>query len=468
MSEKKQKHPIGLWLVNISIALQSYAAYAVVSILILFLTADVSKNGLGLSVPKAAAIIGLYQGINYMGSLVGGYITDKWLGIQKSLILGCFLTACGYLALFFAKPNIGSVWLGLIILIVAGAFFKAQISSLVGELYGKNELSKKDAAYSIFYMFINIGAFFGPIIAGLISDKWFAKVAADGEIAAYGYKYIFLMCTLIMIFIGIFIWIISPKWLGEIGKYPVSKDKKTSTESVSTKSTEKAKAQPLTQLEKNRIKAMIVMFVFVIIFWSAWDQTATSFSLLANKLVNRTIGGFTMPVPWLTSVNAIFCVVLSPIIANIWLKLGNSKKGDLSVPTKMGLGMILTGIAFLTLILGISTLGGVLDGSKQMNILFIIVAYFLLTVGELCLSPIGMAMFNKLAPAKYGSLAMGAWYLSFFFSSIISGKLAGFTDTLGYTQIFGLISGIVIVFGVILILLRNGLLKLMSLDELDK
>ncbi|MBZ1331211.1 MFS transporter, partial [Clostridium botulinum] len=195
------------------------------------------------------------------------------------------------------------------------------------------------------------------------------------------------------------------------------------------------------------------MFVFVIIFWSAWDQTATSFSLLANKLVNRTIGGFTMPVPWLTSINAIFCVVLSPIIANIWLKLGNSKKGDLSVPTKMGLGMILTGIAFLTLILGISTLGGVLDGSKQMNILFIIVAYFLLTVGELCLSPIGMAMFNKLAPAKYGSLAMGAWYLSFFFSSIISGKLAGFTDTLGYTQIFGLISGIVIVFGVILILL---------------
>ena len=135
--------------------------------------------------------------------------------------------------------------------------------------------------------------------------------------------------------------------------------------------------------------------------------------------------------------------------------------------SRNGLGMILTGIAFLTLILGISTLGGVTDGTKQMNILFIIVAYFLLTVGELCLSPIGMAMFNKLAPAKYGSLAMGAWYLSFFFSSIISGKLAGFTDTLGYTQIFGLISAIVIIFGVILILLRNGLLKLMSLDKFN-
>ncbi|WP_251859747.1 peptide MFS transporter [Clostridium sp. Marseille-Q2269] len=465
MVEKRQKHPIGLSLLNISIALQSYAGYAVSSILILFFTSDISKNGLGLSVTKAASIIGLYQGVNYMGSLVGGYITDKWLGIQKSLALGSFLTACGYLVLFFAKPNIGSIWLGLIVLIIAGAFFKGQISTLVGSLYGKNELSKKDAAYSIFYMFINIGSFFGPIIAGFISDKWFAKVAANGEVAAYGYKYIFLMCAIVMIFVCGLILILSPKWLGDIGKYPVSK---TETKIDSSESEKEATNLPLTRIEKNRIKAMIVMFLFVIIFWSAWYQTATSFSLLADKLVNRKFGGFTMPVPWLTSVNAIFCVVFSPILANIWVKLSNTKKGDLSVPTKMGFGLILAGASFITLILGISTLGGVTDGSKQMNILFIIVAYFLLTLGELFLSPIGMAMFNKLAPAKYGSFAMGAWYLSFFFSNLISGRLAGFTDTMGYTEIFGFIAGVVIVFGVILILLRNGLLRLMSLDEFEK
>ncbi|ACQ54958.1 peptide MFS transporter [Clostridium botulinum] len=465
MSQEKQKHPIGLSLVNISIALQSYAGYAVSSVLILFFTADINRNGLGLSVPKAASIIGLYQGVNYMGSLVGGYITDKWLGIQKSLMLGSFLTACGYMVLFFAKPNIGSIWLGLIVLIIAGAFFKGQISTLVGSLYGKNELSKKDAAYSIFYMFINIGSFFGPIIAGLISDKWFAKVAADGEIAAYGYKYIFLMCAIVMIIVCALILVLSPKWLGDVGKYPASK---TEAKKASLKSEEEVTNKPLTHTEKNRIKAMIVMFLFVIIFWSAWYQTATSFSLLADKLVNRKFGGFIMPVPWLTSVNAIFCVVFSPILANIWVKLGNSKKGDLSVPTKMGLGLILAGASFITLILGISTLGGVTDGSRQMNILFIIVAYFLLTLGELCLSPIGMAMFNKLAPAKFGSLAMGAWYLSFFFSNLISGKLAGFTDTMGYTEIFGFIAGVVIIFGLILILLRKGLLKLMSLDEFNK
>lgn len=458
----KQKHPIGLWLANISIALQSYSGYAVSSVLVLFLTADISQNGLGLTVTKAASIIGLYQGINYMGSLVGGYITDRWLGIQKSLALGAFITACGYLVLFFAKPNVLNVWAGLIVLIIAGAFFKGQISSLVGALYSKNELSRKDAAYSIFYMFTNIGSFFGPIVAGFISDKWFATVTAEGEIAAYGYKYIFLMVAVVMFIVCALVIVLSPKWLGDVGKYPAAKQAAKETKSGKNNSGQ------LTKTEKNRIKAMVIMFLFVVLFWAAWYQTSTSFSLLANTMVNRNLGGFTVPVPWLTSFNGILCVVLSPIIGSIWLKLANSKKGDLSIPTKMGLGMIITGGAFITLILGIATLGGVTDGSRKMNLLFVLLAYFLLTVGELCLSPIGMAMFNKLAPAKYSSLAMGAWYLSFFFANLISGKLAGFTDTMGYTQIFGVIAGVVIIFGVILIFMRKGLLNLMALDEFDQ
>lgn len=457
--DQKVKHPMGLWLANISIALQSYAGYAVSSILILFFTADISQNGLGLSVAKATAIIGLYQGINYMGSLIGGYISDKWLGIQKSLILGSFITACGYILLFFAKPNIASVWSGLIVLVIAGAFFKGQISSLVGTLYDQDELSKKDAAYSIFYMFINIGSFFGPIIAGFISDKWFAKLTSDGEIAAYGYKYIFLMAAIAMFIVCFLLIVLSPKWLGEKGKYPVY-DKEN-------KSNKKSADNALTQVEKNRLKAMGVLFIFVVLFWTAWYQTSTSFTLLSNELVNRNLGSFVIPVPWLTSFNGILCVVLSPILGSIWIKLSKSKHGDLSIPSKMGLGMLLTAAAFITVILGIKTLGGVFDGSKQMNILFILLAYFLLTVGELCISPIGMAMFNKLAPQKYSSLAMGAWYMSFFFSNLISGKVAGFTETMGYTKIFVLITIVVSIFGVLLILMRKKLTELMALEKFN-
>lgn len=457
--DQKVKHPMGLWLANISIALQSYAGYAVSSILILFFTTDISQNGLGLSVAKATAIIGLYQGINYMGSLIGGYISDKWLGIQKSLILGSFITACGYILLFFAKPNIASVWSGLIVLVIAGAFFKGQISSLVGTLYGQDELSKKDAAYSIFYMFINIGSFFGPIIAGFISDKWFAKLTSDGEIAAYGYKYIFLMAAIAMFIVCFLLIVLSPKWLGEKGKYPVY-DKEN-------KSNKKSADNALTQVEKNRLKAMGVLFIFVVLFWTAWYQTSTSFTLLSNELVNRNLGSFVIPVPWLTSFNGILCVVLSPVLGSIWIKLSKSKHGDLSIPSKMGLGMLLTAAAFITVILGIKTLGGVFDGSKQMNILFILLAYFLLTVGELCISPIGMAMFNKLAPQKYSSLAMGAWYMSFFFSNLISGKVAGFTETMGYTKIFVLITIVVSIFGVLLILMRKKLTELMALEKFN-
>ena len=464
MSEKT-KHPIGLWLVNISIALQSYFGYAFSSVFILFLTADVSANGLGLSVAKASSIIGLYTAINYMGSILGGWITDNFLGIQKSLVLGSILTALGYLTLFFAKPSIGGIWMGLLVLILAGMFFKGQISNLVGSLYDQDDLSRKDAAYALFYMAINIGSFFGPIFSGLIADKWFAEISASGEILSYGYRYIFLMSAIVMFFVAVFIAVMSPKWLGEVGKYPVNKKANKKTKASTEEHHHEHEHKPLTETEKKRIVAMAVLFVFVVLFWAAWFQTQTSFSILMNDLVNRKVGGFNIPVPWLVSFNAILCVTFSPILGNLWLKLEKTERGDLPIPTKMALGMLLTAAAFVVLILGIRTLGGVLDGSVKMNILFVLLAYFLLTLGELCISPIGMAMFNKLAPVRYGSLAMGAWYLSNFFANLLSGKLAGLTSTMGYVQIFGTISGVLIVFAVMLFILRKKLVKLMALDE---
>lgn len=464
MSEKT-KHPIGLWLVNISIALQSYCGYAFSSVFILFLTADVSANGLGLSVAKASAIIGLYTGVNYMGSIIGGWITDNYLGIQKSLILGSFLTAAGYLTLFFVNPSVAGIWTGLCVLIVAGMFFKGQISNLVGSLYHQDDLTRKDAAYALFYMAINIGSFFGPIFSGLIADKWFAEVSASGEILSYGYRYIFLMSAIVMVIVGLFIAFMSPKWLGEVGKYPANRMNKASK---SEDKKAKSEHQPLTKIEKNRIVAMGVLFVFVVLFWAAWFQTQTSFSILMNDLVNRNVGGFIVPVPWLVSFNAILCVTLSPVLANLWLKLERDGKGDLSIPTKMALGMLLTASAFVVLIIGLNTLGGVLDGSAKMSILFVLIAYLLLTVGELCISPIGMAMFNKLAPVRYGSLAMGAWYLSNFFANLISGKLAGLTESMGYGEVFATISGVLLVFAVLLFILRKKLVGLMALDEFKK
>ncbi|WP_101772566.1 peptide MFS transporter [Peptostreptococcus faecalis] len=455
----KIKHPDGLKLLNISIALQSYAGYAVISFMVLFLTASASKNGLGLGIKEATGIMGLYSGLGYMTPLIGGWLSDRYLGLQKAILLGAFLAAVGYLTIFLLGSTLTGLWIGLAVMIISGGFFKGNVSALVGELYSKKELSKKDAAYSIFYMAVNLGSLMGPIVAGLMTDSWFAKINADGTIASYGYKQAFLMSSIVM-FITFFLFLyLAPKWLKDIGKKPalqVEKEKK-GTE----------KGPKLTKLEKNRMLAMAIVFGFVTLFFAAYFQTQTSVTLLADTLVNRNVFGFTIPVPWLISFNGILCVILAPLLGGLWVRLERSKYGDLSIPMKMGLGMILTGTSFVILIIGIAGLGGVEDGSAKMGLGFLLIAYIILTIGELFLSPIGMAMFNKLAPAKYASLAMGAWYLCFFFASIISGKVAGFTENMGYGAVFKYIAIIVIVFGVILLLIRNKLTKMMALDQIE-
>ena len=427
------------------------------------MTADVAQNGLGLSVAKASSIIGLYTAINYMGSIFGGWITDNYLGIQKSLILGSFLNGLAFIVMFFAPATVAGIWSGLIILIVAGMFFKGQI----GSLYGPTEFTRKDVAFALYYMAINIGAFFGPIISGLIEDQWFAEIAATGEIVSFGYKYVFLMNGILMIGVSIFIYLTAPKLLGDVAKYPVN-GKGVAKAAKEAGKKEVVEHQPLTQTEKKRILSMVILFVFVVLFWSAWFQTQSSFSILMNDLVQRQYGSFTIPVPWLVAYNSILCVIFAPLMAKLWLKLGQSKRGDLSIPTKMALGMLFTAGAFVVLIIGINTLGGVVDGSKKMSLIFVLIAYLALTIGELCISPIGLAMFNKLAPVRYGSLAMGAWYLSNCFANLISGKLGGLTSTMGYVQIFGSISAVLIVFALMLLVLRKGIVKLMALDEFEE
>ncbi|MED9947257.1 MAG: peptide MFS transporter [Peptacetobacter hiranonis] len=387
--------------------------------------------------------------------------------MQKSLILGSFLNGLAFIVMFFAPATVAGIWSGLIILIVAGMFFKGQIGALIGSLYGPTEFTRKDAAFALYYMAINIGAFFGPIISGLIADQWFAEIAATAEIVSFGYKYVFLMNGILMIGVSIFIYLTAPKLLGDVAKYPVN-GKGAAKAAKEAGKKEVVEHQPLTQTEKKRILSMVILFVFVVLFWSAWFQTQSSFSILMNDLVQRQYGSFTIPVPWLVAYNSILCVIFAPLMAKLWLKLGQSKRGDLSIPTKMALGMLFTAGAFVVLIIGINTLGGVVDGSKKMSLIFVLIAYLALTIGELCISPIGLAMFNKLAPVRYGSLAMGAWYLSNCFANLISGKLGGLTSTMGYVQIFGSISAVLIVFALMLLVMRKGIVKLMALDEFEE
>ena len=453
----KMKHPKGLHLVNITTVLQNLYAYGIIGFLILFFTTGTAEGGLGLEKGFAVTMYGYYAAAGYMMALVGGWLADKYLGLQKSIILGTLFSCFGYIALYFSTGALWTVIASLALLLVAAGIGKGNISAMVGALYERDQVTMKDAAYSIYYMAINIGSLFGPIIFGLVTDSWFAKVANDGKIISYGYRVGFLVAAAIAFLQFVVFAFFAPTWIKDKGKYPTAS--KTAKKSVN---------HPLTQIDKDRMKAMAVMFVFSTLFWSAWFQTQTSFAILTQKAVDRTIFGWTIPTPWLVSFNGLLCVILAPTFGALWVKLSKTKRGDWDTGTKMGLGMIISGLAFVVMIFGLNTINGNVESGLKINILYILLTYVLLTVGELFLSPIGMAMFNKLAPAKYASLAMGIWYLTFSLANIISGYLAKLTVRLNYTQVFTYIGGVVIVLGVILILLKGYLNKFMHIDKLEE
>mgnify|MGYP000991969238 FL=1 len=454
---KKMKHPKGLHLVNITTVLQNLYAYGIIGFLILFFTTGTAEGGLGLEKGFAVTMYGYYAAAGYMMALVGGWLADKYLGLQKSIILGTVFSCFGYIALYFSTSELWTVISSLALLLVAAGIGKGNISAMVGALYERDQVTMKDAAYSIYYMAINIGSLFGPIIFGLVTDSWFAKAASDGKIITYGYRVGFLLAAAIAFLQFVVFAFFAPTWIKDKGKYPTAS--KTAKKSVN---------HPLTKIDRDRMKAMAVMFIFSTLFWSAWFQTQTSFTILTQKAVDRTVFGWTIPTPWLVSFNGLLCAVLAPVFGALWVKLSKTERGDWDTGTKMGLGMIISGLAFVVMVIGLNTINGNVESGLKISLIYILITYVLLTVGELLLSPIGMAMFNKLAPAKYASLAMGIWYLTFSLANIISGYLAKLTVRLNYTQVFTYIGGVVIVLGVVLILLKGYLNKFMHIDKLEE
>ena len=453
----KMKHPKGLHLVNITTVLQNLYAYGIIGFLILFFTTGTAEGGLGLEKGFAVTMYGYYAAAGYMMALVGGWLADKYLGLQKSIILGTLFSCFGYIALYFSTSELWTVISSLALLLVAAGIGKGNISAMVGALYERDQITMKDAAYSIYYMAINIGSLFGPIIFGLVTDSWFAKAASDGKIITYGYRVGFLLAAAIAFLQFVVFAFFAPTWIKDKGKYPTAS--KTAKKSVN---------HPLTKIDRDRMKAMAVMFIFSTLFWSAWFQTQTSFTILTQKAVDRTVFGWTIPTPWLVSFNGLLCAVLAPVFGALWVKLSKTERGDWDTGTKMGLGMIISGLAFVVMVIGLNTINGNVESGLKISLIYILITYVLLTVGELLLSPIGMAMFNKLAPAKYASLAMGIWYLTFSLANIISGYLAKLTVKLNYTQVFTYIGGVVIVLGVVLILLKGYLNKFMHIDKLEE
>ncbi|GGE73545.1 peptide MFS transporter [Priestia taiwanensis] len=448
--KNSSKHPPGLYLLFFTEMWERFSYYGMRGILILYLTTAVVNGGLGYEAAIASTIYGFYTMSCYLTPVLGGYITDTFMNKRLAITIGGITMAIGNLVLFFDQAHSG-FWIGIALLIIGNGFFKPNISTLVGELYEEND-KRRDSAFTIFYMGINIGAFFAPLICGFLAEDLF-KTNIDGVIS-YGFKYGFLAAAIGMLIGQLLFNLLGDRYLGDIGK--TRTNQKVDTQQIDKK-------VPLTKQEKQRTWVILILAGFVMFFWMGFEQAGNSLSIYTRDFVDRSVNGWEVPVSWFQSLNPLFIVLLAPVMSLLWVKLANSKRGDLSIPVKMGLGMILLGTGFMVLVLAVMQTGS--DPANNVikaHYIFMVGTYFLHTLGELCLSPVGLSMVTKLAPIKYASVLMGAWLASTGVANFLAGLLSAYTNTLGFFHIFLLIGGLAILLGIILILISKKLVKMME------
>lgn len=443
-SETK-KHPAGLYLCSFTIMWERFSYYGMRGILMMYLIHSMIQGGLGLDKAEAVAIYSSLISWVYFTPLIGGYLSDKFFGEKLSIMIGSVLIALGNIALF-TSPTKTMLWTGLILIIAGNGFFKPNMNNMVGNLYEKND-PRKDAAYSIYYAAINMGSLVAPLVCGGLAEKYLVKHADQGIIFAY--KYGFLAASIGMIIGGVAFILLQNKYLKGIGEFKGLK------KSEANKNAKVQHNEPLTSLEKKRVGVILLLGVFIIAFWTAFEQTGSSLTIYINDYVVRNVGGFEVPVSWFQSINPFFCVLFGPIVGWFWVKLARKRNKDVSVANKMALGLFLMGVGFLFMVGASLARGNSTDVTIKVSMMWIILSYLFQTIGELCLSPVGISMVNKLAPVKFASLIMGVWLLNNFFAGYLSGLIASKVESLGPLTVFGTISVVMMVLGFILLVVNK-------------
>jgi POT family proton-dependent oligopeptide transporter len=450
MSETKKGHPPGLYLLFFTEMWERFSYYGMRGILILYLTKQWVEGGLAIDEKEASLIYGFFTGFVYFTPLIGGWLADNYLGQRKAITIGGITMMLGQFALFAWNTHAG-LYLGLFLLIIGNGFFKPNISTLVGRLYPSND-PRRDSAFSIFYMGINLGAFLAPLVIGLFAEDLFAVKDAAGNIVTYGYKWGFFISGIGMLLGQITFNGLAQKYLGDLGKKPAKHEASSDEEKA-------AQNRPLTVEEKQRMTVIFILTAFVVFFWAGFEQAGSSLSLYTDKFIDRQIGSWTVPTSWFQSVNPLFIVALAPIFAMFWTSNLGKK---FSTPVKMGMGMILLGIGFFFMLGAVASRGGENpDETVKAPLIWLMMTYLIHTVGELALSPVGLSVVTKLAPVKFASLMMGVWLLSSFLANIIGGFVAASVESMGAFAIFATISGFVIFLGLVMIALKGPILRMM-------
>lgn len=432
-STNLQPHPKGLYLLFMTEMWERMSFYGMRALLTLYMTTAVTHGGFGWDDDRALSVYGWYLGAVYVASLLGGYLADNFLGQRRSVLIGGFIMMIGQFMLAFHGETI--FFAALIVLIVGCSLLKPNISTMVGALYPAGDM-RRDSAFTIFYMGINIGALFAPLISGTLGEK-------------VGFGYGFAAAGVGMaIGLTIYVWG-GDKYLGDVGKIPSKKLLGATQPTASGK-------RELTAIEKDRLLVLVILCLFSIVFFAGFEQAGGLMNLYTNKKIDRVLLGWEIPTSWFQAFNSLFIVGLSPILALGWMKLAKAGK-DPSVPAKMGAGLIFLGIGFLFMV-GAANQSALGD---KAHMGWVIAAYFFHTIGELCLSAIGLSMANKLAPKYLASIMMGFWFLCTGVADKLSGQIGSYAKELGEAQLFGAIVIVSVIAGIILLIAAKPLARRM-------
>ncbi|MFA4873777.1 MAG: peptide MFS transporter [bacterium] len=408
---REKRHPRGLSVLFVTEMWERFSYYGMRAILVYYMTKQ-----LMFSQERSSHIYGLYTGFVYFTPFFGGILADRWLGQRRTVFLGgALMTVAQFMLmsqdLFFA---------GLVLLIIGNGCFKPNISTQVGALYSVGD-HRRDRAYSIFYLGINLGSLIGPLICGMLGER----VAWRWGFCAAG--------------VGMFLGLILYAW----GQRHLAPDNvmRTKAGEVSHES--------LTREEKIRIMGFVVLCIFNIFFWAIYEQQGNTTALWADANTNRHIFGWQMPASWVQAFNPICIFLFTPLILWLWKWQARRGKEPASV-TKMAIGCFLLGISYLVFI----PAARINAGGTLTSLWWIIGNTALLTMGELYLSPVGLSLVTKLAPARMVSMLMGVWFLSNFFGNYLCGYLGTFWEKMPKEQSFLMFSAIAMAagFGMLIIL----------------
>lgn len=453
-------HPRGLSTLFFTEMWERFSYYGIRPLLVIFMSAALADGGFGIERPQASAIVGIYAASVYLFSLPGGWVADRLLGLRRAIMLGAVLISLGHISIglsSFAHSRV-PFFLGLVFIVLGTGLLKPNISAIVGDLYPEGG-ARRDAGFSIFYMGINTGAVLGQLLTGLLGESigwhwgfgiagvgmligliWFAissrrtlgnlgldiardpdpvKQARQERIMKLALAIGLGLLTLVIVLAATGVLVLNPQVIGKNMTYVLVGLTLLYFAYVFL-------FGGLNREEKKRIFVILILFFFAAIFWAGFEQAPTSLNLFALDFTQRVYFGWQIPAIWFQVINSVFIVLLAPVAAAIWVAL-DRRNANPSSPVKFSLGLLFGGLGFAVMVPA-AYMVVASGGSLKVSPMWLAVSYILQTLGELCLSPVGLSTMTKLSPRKYVGQMMGIWFLATSVGNLIAGLVGGNVD----------------------------------------